>query len=511
MTMKTSEKKLENYQTEITVEYDAADLEKAKKQAAQKLSERVSIPGFRKGKKVPPQVIEANLGKGAILEEASDILIQKAADELVSSEKAVPVTQMRHNIITCEDGKPFIFTLTFTPYPKVTLGEYKNLSAEKIVDPVTDEDVEEQISHLREHHATLTDADSDATVQQGDFITLDFSGAALSESFTDADASDLPFAEKAAASKAGDTFLVNVDDKTYSVTVKKVAKKSATVDYEIYTPFSGGSAKDHPLDIGSHTFIDNFEDQLVGTKIGGEVDVRVTFPEDYQSSDLAGKPAIFHCKVNSIKHKELPALDDEFAKKVSKFETLDEFRADIKQNMTAAAERRATDKMHDAIIETAANNMTVDIPPVMIDAKIDSLIAELEMNLQQRGLKLDQYMSMSGLDMDALRDTYKDSAEKSVRVDILLDEIARAEKIRADNQELNIELQYMAAMYRTNPRQIFKVLQENNQLHSLISNVTRRKVMQFIFDNMAKPADETADSDTAADSDTVADSDTAKD
>ncbi|MBO4401748.1 MAG: trigger factor [Selenomonadaceae bacterium] len=506
--MKTSEKKLENYQTEITVEYEAADLEKAKKQGAQKLSERVAIPGFRKGKKIPPQILEANLGKGAILEEAADLLIKKAADELVNEEKIIPVTQMKHKIITCEDGKPFTFTLTFTPYPEVKLGEYKNLSVERTVEPVSDDDIEDQLNHLREHHATLTDAEEGDTVQSGDFITLDFNGAALSESFTDAAAADTPFADKITSAKAGDKLIFHDEDKTYAVTVKKAKK----VDYEVYTPFEGGAGTDYPLDIGSHKFIDTFEDQLVGAKTGEEVNVRVTFPEDYHVADLADKPAIFRCVVHSIKHKTLPELDDEFAKKASKFETLEEFRADIKKNMTAAAERRATEKQHEDIIELAANNMTVDIPPVMIDSKIDQLIAELELNLQQRGMTLAQYMSLSGLDMDALRDSYKDAATKATRTDILLDEVSRVENIRADNTELNMELQYMAALYRTTPKQIYKVLTENNQISSLISNVLHRKVFKFIIDNStaAETPAETAET-PAENTETAADSDTAKD
>lgn len=511
--MKTSEKKLENYQTEITVEYEAADLEKAKTQAAQKLSERVAIPGFRKGKKVPPQILEANLGKGAILDEAADILIKKAADELVSSEKIIPVTQLRHNILTCEDGKPFTFTLKFTPYPEVTLGEYKGLSVEKNLEPVTDESVDEQLNHLREHHAKLSDAEEGDAVQMGDFITLDFNGTALSESFTDVDPKSTPFADKISSAKVGDNLIFHLDDKTCAVTVKKSKK----VDYDVYTPFEGGNGTDYPLDIGSHKFIDNFEDQLVGAKVGDEVNVRVTFPDDYHAKELAAKPAIFQCVVHSIKHKSLPALDDDFAKTASKFETLDEFRADIKENMTEAAERRATEAQQNAIIELAANNMTVDIPPVMIEAKIDQLIAELDLNLQQRGMTLEQYMSVSGLDMDALRDSYKDAATKSVRTDILLDEVARTENIRAENTELNMELQYMAALYRTTPRQVYKVLSENNQLGSLISNVLHRKVFKFIIDNSnaaASPAETTETTETtdaAEKTETNADSDTTKD
>lgn len=445
--MNTTTKKIGDYEQEVTVEYDAAELEKAKKRACKQLSERTTIPGFRKGKVPPTWVIEQHLGKGIILDEAADILIQQAANDLIDKQNIVPVTKMKQKIITCEDGQPFVCTLTFTPYPAVTLGDYKNLSVAKTVEPVTDEQINEQLEHLRTHHADMVDA-ADAAVADGDFITLDFEGS---------------------------------------------------VDGE---KFEGGTAQDYPLEIGSHSFIGDFEQQLIGSKIGDELDVKVTFPDNYHAKNLAGKPAVFHCKINSIKHRVLPELDDAFAKKASKFETLDEFKADIRKNMEAGAERRASDKQIDDAVELAANNMTVDIPPVMIDNKIDQLINELSANLQTRGMTLEQYLSVSGLDMDALRDTYRDAAAKAVRTDILLDEVARAENITVTNEELNIELQYMAAMYRTNPKQIYKVLQENGQVHSLISTVLRRKTMKFIVDNMAKD-EPAADAETVA-ADTVA-------
>lgn len=435
MTMKTNVKKIDNYDSEITVEFEAAELEKAKKNACKQLSERVSIPGFRKGKVPPLQILEQHLGKGAILDEAAEILIQKAAKDVVTDLKIIPVTQMRRKIITCEDGKDFVFTLTFTNYPEVKLGEYKNLKVEKIVTPVTDKDVDEQINHLREHHANMVDA-PDSKVAEGDFITLDFVG---------------------------------------------------TVDGE---KFEGGESKDFPLEIGSHKFIGDFEEQLIGLKIGDEKDVKVTFPENYHAKNLADKPAIFHCKINSIKHKELPELNDEFAKKVSKFETLAEFKADVKKNMEANAERRAVENQQQAVIEKAVENMTVDIPPVMIEDRITQMIEELSLQLQSQGMKLEQYMSFSGLDLDAMREQYRESAEKNVLTDILLDEIANVENITVDNQELNYELAVMAQMYRTTPKQIYKILQENRQLTGVATNVLRRKVMKFIVDNMAKDESE---------------------
>lgn len=437
MTMKTNVKKIDNYDSEITVEFDAAELEKSKKNACKQLSQRVNIPGFRKGKVPPLQILEQHLGKGAVLDEAAEILIQKAAKDIVKDLKIIPVTQMRRKIITCEDGKDFVFTLTFTNYPEVKLGDYKGLKVEKVVEPVTDKAVDEQIEHMREHHANMIDA-PDAKVAEGDFVTLDFVG---------------------------------------------------TVDGE---KFEGGESKDYPLEIGSHKFIDNFEEQLVGLKVGEEKDVKVTFPENYQVKKLADKPAVFHCKINSIKHKELPELNDEFAKKISKFDTLADFKADVKKNMEANAERRAVEKQRQDVIEKAVENMKVDVPPVMIEERITQMIEELSLQLQSQGMKLEQYMSFSGLDLDAMRDQYRESAEKNVLTDIMLDEVAHVENISVSNEELNYELAVMAQMYRVTPKQIYKILQENHQLTGVATNVLRRKVMRFIVDNMYKDESEKA-------------------
>ena len=445
MTMKTNVKKIDNYDSEITVEFEAAELEKTKKRACKQLSERVNIPGFRKGKVPPAQILEQHLGKGAILDEAAEILIQKAANDVIKDLKIIPVTQMRSKVITCEDGKDFVFTLTFTEYPEVKLGEYKGLKVDKVVEPVTDEAVDEQIEHMRTHHANMIDA-PDAEVAEGDFITLDFVG---------------------------------------------------TVDGE---KFEGGAGTDYPLEIGSHKFIDNFEEQLVGLKVGDEKDVKVTFPENYQVKDLADKPAVFHCKINSIKHRELPELNDEFAKKISKFETLAEFKADVKKNMEANAERRAIEKRNQDVINKAVENMTVDVPPIMIEERITQMIEDFSMQLQGQGMKLEQYMSFSGLDLDALREQYKETAKESVLVDIMLDEVAKLEDIKAEADEINYELAVMAQMYRTTPKQIYKILTENRQMTGVYSNIIHRNAMKFIVDNMYK--EETEKAEEAATSET---------
>ena len=439
--MKVETKDIENYERELTIEFDAEELAKSKKNAAKRLAERVSIPGFRKGK-VPVQVLEQHIGKGAILEEARDLLINKGANDAIKQLEIIPVTEMQPKVVSCEEGKGLVYTLTFTPYPEVKLGEYKNLEVEKVVEPVTDEKVADQLEHIRDHHANMIDAEEGAEVQSGDFITLDFSG---------------------------------------------------TVDGE---KFDGGEAEDYPLEIGSHSFIDNFEDQLVGAKVGEEREVKVTFPENYHVKDLAEKPAVFKCKINSIKHKELPELNDDFAKKASKFETLDEFKADLKKNLEEAAERQAEQVQGQKVVEKAVENMTVDVPPVMIEERVTHMINELSLQLQSQGMELANYLSAAGKDMEQLREDYRENAKKSLLNDMLLDEVARVENITVNKQEMDFEIQMMAMMYRTSPKQIEKILRENRQMAGVATNVLRRKAAQFIMSNRAG-AEKTAEENKA--------------
>lgn len=430
MAMNITEKKIDNYEVELTIEVEAAEFSKAIKRAVKMLADRVSIPGFRKGK-VPQAILEQRVGKDAILEEAGEFLINKSSREALKEKNLMPVTEPKSKVVTNEEGKDFVFTLTFTPYPEVKLGEYKNLDAEKVVEPVTDEQVAEQLEQMRGHHANLIEAAKDDTVADGDFITLDYTG---------------------------------------------------TIDGE---KFAGGEAKDQPLEIGSHKFIGDFEEQLIGAKAGDERTVKVTFPDDYHAKDLAGKDAEFACKVNTIKHRELPELNDEFAKKVSTFQTLDEYKADIRKNMETNAERRAVEAQRQAVIDKAVENMTIDLPPVMVENRITQMIRELDANLQTQGMNLQQYMAFSGIDPDKMREDYRDSARKNVLTDILLEHVADEEKLNVTEQELNVEISMMAQMYRTPPKQIAKYLQESGQLFSVAETIRRRKAMKFILDNMA--------------------------
>ncbi|MBR2774582.1 MAG: trigger factor [Selenomonadaceae bacterium] len=434
--MKLTQKKIDDYQIELTVEVEAAEFSKTIKQTTKSLGERISVPGFRKGK-VPPKIVEAHIGKETIINEASNTLLQQSTKKALTTLNLRPVTENKANVITNEEGKDFVFTLTFTPYPQAKLGEYKNLEAEKVVEPVTEEEVDKQIDAMRNHHANLIDAAEGDAIVDGDFITLDYTG---------------------------------------------------TIDGE---KFAGGEAKDAPLDIGSHKFIGDFEEQLIGLKVGEEKTIKVTFPDDYHAKNLAGKEAEFACKINSIKHKELPELNDEFVQKVTTFKTVDEYKASVRKSMEANAERRAVEAQQQAVIDKAVANMEVDLPPVMIENRITQIINELDAQFKTQGMDIQKYMAFSGIDMDRLREDSRERAKKEVLTDIMIERVAEAEKISATEEDINMEIAMMSQMYQTPAKQLVKYLRDNGQFEIVIGNIIRRKTMKFIIANMAgaKPND----------------------
>lgn len=429
--MKVTVENGENQQVTLTIEVEAAEVNKAVEQACKRLANRVSIPGFRKGK-APRMIVERHVGKDAVLQEAFDIVAPKALSKAFDEQKIDPVTRPSVDIETLEEGKDLVFKATVTPRPEVKLGDYKGLNVPKNEVNITDEDVEKQLKTFQDRQGKLVDAPEGAEVKDGDFTTLDFKG------FVDGEA------------------------------------------------FDGGEGKDYPLQIGSNSFIPGFEDQLVGAKIGEERDVNVKFPEEYHAKELAGKDATFKCTIRSIKTKELPAIDDELAKKVSKFETLDELKADIRKNLEENAERTAENDQESAAIEMATNNITVDIPAVMIDNRVTAMIQEMAMRLEQQGMKLEQYLQYAGTDIAKLREQYRETAEKNVKTDLMLEEVAKAEDIKVEAKDLDEEVAAMAAAYGATPQQVQKIIKEQGRIGDLAASVLRKKTAQFIIDNIAK-------------------------
>lgn len=429
--MKVTAEQGENQQVTLTIEVEAAEVSKAAERASKQLASRVSIPGFRKGK-APRKIVERHVGTEALMQEAFDLLAPKAFNDALDEQKIDPVTRPNIDIVTLEDGKDLVFKATVTPRPEVKLGEYKGLKVEKAAVEITDEDVEKQLKNFQDRQGKMVDAPEGAAVADGDFTTLDFEG------FVDGEA------------------------------------------------FEGGKGKDYPLQIGSGSFIPGFEEQLIGVKVGEEKEVQVKFPEEYHAKELAGKDATFKCTIRSIKHKELPAIDDELAKKVSTFQTLDELKADIRKNLQENAERKAENDRNSAAIEQATENITVDIPAVMIDNRVTAMIQEMAMRLEQQGMKLDQYLQYAGTDIAKIREDYRETAEKNVKTDLMLEEVAKAEDIKVEGKDLDAEVAAMAAAYGATPQQVQKIIKEQGRVGDLAASVLRKKTAQFIIDHIAE-------------------------
>lgn len=426
--MNVTTEKIENHKVVLTIEVPAGELDKGIKAACKSLANRVNIPGFRKGK-APRRILEMNIGKEAILDEAFDRVAQKAFDEALKQENLDPVDRPQVDIVTLEEGKNVVFKATITPVPEVTLGEYKGLKVAKDAVEVKDEQVEEQVKNILNHHAKMVDAEEGATVANDDFITLDFKGE-----------------------------------------VDGVA-------------FAGGEGKDYPLQIGSHSFIDTFEDQLVGLKVGEEKDVNVTFPEEYHAKDLAGKAAVFHCKINSIKHKEMPELTDEFVKASTSYESIEDMKAKLRENIEKNAQREADTKRRNEILKQATDNITVDIPEVMVENRVSNMIQELSVNLENQGMNLDAYLKYANMDMAKLREQYKESAAIAVKTDLMLDAVAKAEDIKVENADINAEIALLAATYGTTPQEVSKIIKKNHSIGNLVATVLHKKAANFIIDS----------------------------
>lgn len=426
--MNVTTEKIENHKVVLTIEVPAEELDKGIKAACKSLANRVNIPGFRKGK-APRRILEMNIGKEAILDEAFDRVAQKAFDEALKQENLDPVDRPQVDIVTLEEGKNVVFKATITPVPEVTLGEYKGLKVAKDAVEVKDEQVEEQVKNILNHHAKMVDAEEGATVANDDFITLDFKGE-----------------------------------------VDGVA-------------FAGGEGKDYPLQIGSHSFIDTFEDQLVGLKVGEEKDVNVTFPEEYHAKDLAGKAAVFHCKINSIKHKEMPELTDEFVKASTSYESIEDMKAKLCENIEKNAQREADTKRRNEILKQATDNITVDIPEVMVENRVSNMIQELSVNLENQGMNLDAYLKYANMDMAKLREQYKESAAIAVKTDLMLDAVAKAEDIKVENADINAEIALLAATYGTTPQEVSKIIKKNHSIGNLVATVLHKKAANFIIDS----------------------------
>ena len=384
--------KLEKNMAKLTIEASAEDFEKAIQKVYLKARGRINIPGFRKGK-APRKLIEKMYGTGVFYEDAANDLIPTAYAEALKDCDLEIVSRPEINVTQIESGKPFIFTAEVAVKPEVTLGEYKGVEVEKSDVEVTDEDINKEVDKERENNSRTIDVD-DRAVESGDIIKLDFDGS--------------------------------VDG----------------------VPFAGGKAENYTLTIGSGSFIPGFEDQLIGTKIGEDKDVTVTFPEDYHEKSLAGKEAVFKCKVNAISVKELPEADDEFASEVSEFETLAEYKEDIKKKLTEKKEKAARAKKEAQAIEKAVENATMEIPDAMIDTQVQSMMEDFARRMQSQGLSLEQYFQFTGMDAKKMHDQMKPEALKRIQNSLVLEAVAKAENIEISDEKVDEEIAKMAEAYK---------------------------------------------------------------
>lgn len=429
--MKVTKENLENMEMALTVEVPVGEWEKAIKQAINRIAHSINIPGFRKGK-APRSIIERTVGMDAVLDEAYEICAPDAFDKVLREENIELGAYPRFERITAVSGQPLIFKAVIVPKPPVTLGEYKGVKVEKKAIEVTEEEILKHIDRMRERRAKLVDAAADAVVAKGDMVTLDFKGF--------------------------------VDDE----------------------PFEGGEGKDYPLSIGSGSFIPGFEDQLIGVAAGGEKDVEVTFPENYHTEKLAGRPAVFKCKVNAIKHRELPELTDEFVKEASTFQTVDELKNDVRENLLRQGEAQAKQEREEAAVDKAVENATLEVPPKMVEDRINQMIETLVSRLESQGLKFEQYLQYTGTDMARLREDYREAALKGVKADLVLEAISKQEEIAVTADEIEAEIGSMARAYNATPAQVKKIIREQGTYSGLVANIGRRKTAKLIIDNMTE-------------------------
>lgn len=429
--MKVTKENLENMEMALTVEVPVEEWEKAIKQAINRIAHSINIPGFRKGK-APRSIIERTVGMDAVLDEAYEICAPDAFDKALREENIELGAYPQFERLTAVSGQPLVFKAVIVPKPPVTLGEYKGVKVEKKAVEVTEEEVLKHIDRMRERRAKLVDAPADAVVAKGDMVTLDFKGF--------------------------------VDDE----------------------PFEGGEGKDYPLSIGSGSFIPGFEDQLIGVAAGGEKDVEVTFPENYHTEKLAGRPAVFKCKVNTIKHRELPELTDEFVKEASTFQTVDELKNDVRENLLRQGEAQAKQEREEAAVDKAVENATLEVPPKMVEDRVNQMIETLVSRLESQGLKFEQYLQYTGTDMARLREDYREAALKGVKADLVLEAISKQEEIAVTAEEIEAEIGSMARAYNATPAQVKKIIREQGTYSGLVANIGRRKTAKLIIDNMTE-------------------------
>ena len=424
--MSTTVEKISSNKVKLSFDIDAAKFDEAMGKAYIKVRGQVAIPGFRKGH-APRKMIENMYGEGVFYDEAFELIFDEVYGPAIDENKLEVVDRPQVDIQQIGTGKNLQFTCEVFVKPDVTLGEYKGVEVKKEHTLVTEDDVNAEIEKERNKQAAEVSVD-DRAVAEGDTVNLDYSGS--------------------------------VDG----------------------VKFAGGTAEGQTLKIGSHTFIPGFEEQMVGMNIGEEKDLNVTFPTEYHAPDLAGKEAVFHVKVNSITETQLPALDNDFAKDISEFDTLDAYKADVRAKLEAQAAERDNNAFTNAVIEKVMANATVEIPDAMVERQIDSMVRNFEARLAQQGLKLADFMKYTGQDEKSFRNQYRDQAEKSVRANLVLEAVENVEKFEAAEEEIDAEIEKFAKQIGQNVEDLKKNLTEGDREY-FKADVIRDKAVKFLCDN----------------------------
>jgi len=424
--MNSKFEKLENNKVVLEVTVSAEALEVGIAKAYKKNVGKFKIDGFRKGK-APRSFIEKMYGEGVFYEDAINEVCPDAYEEAVKEHNLEPVDRPDIDIVEIEGGKGLVFKAEITVKPEVTLGEYKGIEISKKEYNVTDQDIEKELNVLREKNARIVEV-SDRPVKTGDITMIDFKG-----------------------------FVGEVQ-------------------------FEGGTAEDYKLEIGSGQFIPGFEEQLVGAEIGKEVDVHVTFPEEYRNEELAGKPVLFKVTVKDIKEKQLTDLDDEFAKDVSEFDTLDELKADFTTKREQEGQKMAKQKFEDDLLNKIAENATIDIPEVMIEAQINTMLRDFDYQLQHQGLNLESYLKYMNTTLELLKESYKTMASSRVKVQLILEKIAKVENIEITEEEIDTEIEKAAKQYNQELEQ-FKAVLRAEDIENIKDGIEVQKVIDFLVEN----------------------------
>jgi trigger factor len=432
--MKATWEKIEKNKVVLNVEVDADQVAAALDRAFKKVVAKVNIPGFRKGK-VPRQIFEARYGVESLYQDALDILLPESYVKAIEETKIEPVDRPDVEVEQFGKGQALIYKATVTVKPEVQLGEYKGIEVPQADTNVTEEEVAAELKRLQERHAELV-AVEEGAAEKGDIAVIDFDGYLDGE------------------------------------------------------PIEGGKAEKYSLELGSGSFIPGFEDQVVGMAKGEEKDIKVTFPEDYHAEQLKGKEVVFKVKLHDIKRKVLPELDDEFAKDVSEFDTLDEFKADIVKKLQERKERESKEKREELVVEKAASNAEVEIPDVMISNEVDRMYNDFANRMKMQGLTLDMYLQLTGQDEAAVKEQMRPDAEKRIRNDLVLEAIAKAESITATEEEIDKELDRLAEQFQRTKEEIRNIiLSANGSLQAVEHDLKVRKTIEFLVEHSKTAAE----------------------